>query len=150
MLNAIPFPRSGDVGRTSERRFRAILRFGSYVTCLSGVIIGETRRERYQRVRILARFRYRGAIGIPSSIALHYLFSSSFIIDRYVVRLAIKRYGTRWNIATCVTHRRDCIVVRHVITRSPIFNYPHCRPSLAGKTVVPVIAKRKVMKYPRR
>jgi len=146
MLNAIPFPRNATA--TSERRFRAILRFGSYITCLSGVIIGEARRG-YQRVRILARFRYRGAIGIPSSIALHCLFSSSFIVVRYVVRLAIKRYGTRWNIAMYVTHRRDCIVVRHVITRSPIFNYPHCRPSLAGKTVVPVIVKRKVMKYPR-
>ena len=43
MLNAIPFPRNA--AATSERRFRAILRFGSYVTCLSGVIIGETRRE---------------------------------------------------------------------------------------------------------
>jgi len=39
--------------------------------------------------------------------------------------------------------QRDCIVVRHVITRLPIFNYPHCRPSL-GKTVVPVIVTRKV------
>lgn len=74
MLNAVPFPRSiGGIGDraselASERRFRAILRFGSYVMCLSGVLIAGGASEGENSCAFSIARCYRAAIGIPSSI----------------------------------------------------------------------------------